>query len=211
LPEEVKHSPNAVVIDKFGRTNLRGKFAGGDAAGLEQSVVAAIGSGKYAAVAIHEFLQKGTFDNTHLVDKQRIGYKGSFSMGKYLKGESWRKSEEGFHVIQKEHLNLDYFKPEPRIERPQLPIKSRKENFREVDLGYSREEAMKEAARCFNCAVCTECDNCFIFCPDMAVQKLAEGGYQIQLDYCKGCGICAVECPRGVITMKYEQSFASIK
>jgi Pyruvate/2-oxoacid:ferredoxin oxidoreductase delta subunit len=38
-------------------------------------------------------------------------------------------------------------------------------------------------------------------CPDAAVVKLPGGGYRFDLDYCKGCGICAEECPTGRIGM----------
>ena len=29
-------------------------------------------------------------------------------------------------------------------------------------------------------------------------------GYEIDLDYCKGCGICVAECPCGAIGMEPE-------
>ena len=43
--------------------------------------------------------------------------------------------------------------------------------------------------------VCTQCMLCFIFCPDTSV--LVENGEMVgfDLDHCKGCGICAAECP----------------
>jgi Pyruvate/2-oxoacid:ferredoxin oxidoreductase delta subunit len=44
-------------------------------------------------------------------------------------------------------------------------------------------------------------------CPDNAVIKLEPAGayaYAIDLDYCKGCGICARECPAGAIEMRPE-------
>ena len=62
-------------------------------------------------------------------------------------------------------------------------------------------KAFEEAGRCFSCGVCSECDNCYNFCPDMSVIKTADG-YHVNLDYCKGCGICAQECPGGSIKMK---------
>jgi NADPH-dependent glutamate synthase beta subunit-like oxidoreductase/Pyruvate/2-oxoacid:ferredoxin oxidoreductase delta subunit len=64
-------------------------------------------------------------------------------------------------------------------------------------------QALAEAARCFSCGRCTFCDNCFHFCPDMAVRRVA-GGYAIDADYCKGCGLCVEECPTGSIAMQEE-------
>jgi len=62
------------------------------------------------------------------------------------------------------------------------------------------ESVATEAGRCFFCGVCTSCDNCYNFCPDLAVIKTVDG-YQANLDFCKGCGICAAECPCGSIGM----------
>ena len=44
---------------------------------------------------------------------------------------------------------------------------------------------------------CIDCDNCIIFCPDSSVNKQ----HDINYDYCKGCGICAHECPSDAIEM----------
>jgi Pyruvate/2-oxoacid:ferredoxin oxidoreductase delta subunit len=47
--------------------------------------------------------------------------------------------------------------------------------------------------------------NCYGVCPDNAVIKLGPGmGFEFNLDYCKGCGICAQECPCGAIQMTPE-------
>jgi NADPH-dependent glutamate synthase beta subunit-like oxidoreductase/Pyruvate/2-oxoacid:ferredoxin oxidoreductase delta subunit len=64
-------------------------------------------------------------------------------------------------------------------------------------------QALAEAARCFSCGECTFCDNCLVSCPDMAVKR-ANGGYAIDGDYCKGCGLCVAECPTGSIAMAEE-------
>ena len=53
---------------------------------------------------------------------------------------------------------------------------------------------------------CTDCLRCWILCPDSAV--LVEEGKMAGFDYdhCKGCGICARECPpkAQAIEMKLE-------
>lgn len=67
----------------------------------------------------------------------------------------------------------------------------------------SSAQALAEAARCFSCGQCTLCDNCLVACPDMAVKR-ANGGYAIDGDYCKGCGLCVAECPAGAIAMAEE-------
>jgi 2-oxoacid:acceptor oxidoreductase delta subunit (pyruvate/2-ketoisovalerate family) len=48
------------------------------------------------------------------------------------------------------------------------------------------------------------CDNCYGVCPDNAIIKLADGQYAVDYDYCKGCGLCAAECPCGAIEMEPE-------
>ncbi len=51
------------------------------------------------------------------------------------------------------------------------------------------------------------CGLCWIYCPDMAVKLIEENGkysYEYNLDYCKGCGICANQCPTNSIKMEGE-------
>ncbi len=72
--------------------------------------------------------------------------------------------------------------------------------------GLTEENALFEARRCMSCGNCFECDNCYGVCPDSAVVKLGAGkGYEFNYDYCKGCGVCAQECPCGHIRMIPEQ------
>lgn len=51
---------------------------------------------------------------------------------------------------------------------------------------------------------CVKCGQCFIFCPDMVYTRNEEGYYVQNYYYCKGCGICAHECPVHCIKMVEE-------
>ena len=48
---------------------------------------------------------------------------------------------------------------------------------------------------------CTQCLICWIFCPDSSVQVEDGKVVSFDLDHCKGCGICAHECPSDAISM----------
>ncbi|MCK9195695.1 MAG: 4Fe-4S binding protein [Syntrophales bacterium] len=46
------------------------------------------------------------------------------------------------------------------------------------------------------------CFLCWLYCPEGVVKATIP--VEIDLDYCKGCGICAEECPAKAITMVRE-------
>ena len=48
---------------------------------------------------------------------------------------------------------------------------------------------------------CNECLVCWIYCPEACISKQL----RIDYNYCKGCGICAAECPRNAIAMVKEE------
>ena len=52
---------------------------------------------------------------------------------------------------------------------------------------------------------CIKCGVCYIFCPEGCIQETAEGHFEADLFYCKGCGICAKECWPKAITMVEEE------
>jgi Pyruvate/2-oxoacid:ferredoxin oxidoreductase delta subunit len=39
-----------------------------------------------------------------------------------------------------------------------------------------------------------------VYCPDGIIHR-RDGAYEVDRDYCKGCGICVVECPRAAMEM----------
>jgi len=176
LSERLETSTGIVMNNPRGLLERAGIFIGGDAQTGPSTVIDAIASGKKAARAIMH----------------------------YLKADRAQTEAKLFEEVPFERLNLEYFTLQPRSEAPYLPIAERMKSFSEVKGPLSLEQALKEARRCFSCGVCNFCDNCRIFCPDVAVSR-KNGAYEIDLEYCKGCGICAQECPRGVISLIEEE------
>jgi len=106
-----------------------------------------------------------------------------------------------------DRLHPWYYSDAPPTVRDRLESVRRLSTFDEVVHGLDEETALFEARRCLSCGNCFECDNCYGMCPDNAVIKLGPGQrYTIDLDYCKGCGICAAECPCGAISMVPEET-----
>jgi NADPH-dependent glutamate synthase beta subunit-like oxidoreductase len=154
-------------------TGHPGIFAGGDMVPAERNVTVAVGHGKKAARQIDAWLRMRQADVP-------------------AKHES----------ATFERLNPWYYSDAPKTVRPQLDIARRTSSFDEVQGGLTEDNALFEARRCLSCGNCFECDNCYGVCPDNAVIKLGPGKrFQFNLDYCKGCGICASECPCGAIEM----------
>lgn len=52
---------------------------------------------------------------------------------------------------------------------------------------------------------CTKCGFCFLYCPEGTIQENSDGYYNINYTYCKGCGVCAHECPSKAIDMIMEK------
>lgn len=55
-----------------------------------------------------------------------------------------------------------------------------------------------DKAKCVNCLLC------WIYCPDSAIIR-REKWVEVNYEHCKGCGICAHECPTKAIEMVEEQ------
>ncbi len=55
-----------------------------------------------------------------------------------------------------------------------------------------------------NQAACIKCLICWIDCPEATIIRNSDDSVEVNYDYCKGCGICAAECPVKAIEMKEE-------
>ena len=77
--------------------------------------------------------------------------------------------------------------------------------FGEAAPVFTLEEARAEAMRCTAASPCLYCDVCQLMCPDLAITRGEDGQILIDLEYCKGCGLCAHYCPRGAIEMVVDE------
>jgi 2-oxoacid:acceptor oxidoreductase delta subunit (pyruvate/2-ketoisovalerate family) len=175
---------------------------GGDLTNETKNVAQAIASGKQAAVVLDTYFERGIDQIKPRLETCRVGNGPALSMEAYLEGSRGLRSP---HIVQYEEINTDYFHFETRAAQPRLSLEVRRGSFNEIDLKIDVDSALREAGRCFNCGLCDECDNCYVFCPDAAIirGKHMENRH-INYDYCKGCGVCAAECPRNAVIMGEE-------
>jgi 2-oxoacid:acceptor oxidoreductase delta subunit (pyruvate/2-ketoisovalerate family) len=200
LPKGMERREGIVLTQRDGSTGIKGIFAGGDLTSKQRTVAHAIGSGKKAALAIDCYL-KG-MDSEEAIRQILIGEGPSLSIFRHLHpGERMMNP----HVVTFEELNMDYFEPSKRYTESKGLVKKRIKGFEEVTSTFTEGIALEEAERCFSCGTCNECENCYVFCPDASIIKTKQIlSHQVDYDFCKGCGICFSECPRGVISLKEE-------
>ena len=169
----LEFTDGVVKVDRNMMTGRAGIFAGGDMVPSERTVTVAIGHGKKAARNIDAWLRGGQYS-----------------------------APEKHELATPERLNTWYYTDAPQTVQPALDIARRQSSFDEVVGGLDERNALFEARRCLSCGNCFECDNCYGVCPDNAVIKLGPGQrFEFNYDYCKGCGMCAAECPCGAIAM----------
>ncbi len=154
-------------------TGYPGIFAGGDMVPSERTVTVAVGHGKKAARHIDAWLRGGEY-----------------------------APPPKHELAQFDKLNTYYYSDAPKMMSPVLDLIRRQSTFDEVQGALDETNAQFEARRCLSCGNCFECDNCYGVCPDNAVIKFGPGNrFEFNYDYCKGCGLCAAECPCGAIKM----------
>lgn len=173
----VNQQNQLIEVDDCQATGGAGIFACGDAASFQRYLSGAIGGGRRAARGMERFLEGRREEDSGTSAPREVSFK---------------------------EINTFYFPIAARAERKGVDPGVRLKDFREVRVALAEEEARAQADRCFSCGHCLKCDNCYYFCPDLAVVRdpSPEKVYGIQDRYCKGCGLCVEECPRGAIVLK---------
>ena len=170
------------------RTTVEGIFACGDVVTGPGTAIAAIAGGHKVAAEAMAYLQ-----------------------GEQLQGSAsrWYKLDDLPQELLPKLEKID------RVAVALAPARQRKNDFRQVELGYLEEEALAESRRCLNCTAgarvdeqkCVACLNCLRICPFAApeVKDVAS----MRLEICQACGLCASECPAQAIVIN-RHGFANL-
>ena len=129
------------------QTSKQGVFAGGDAVTGPWIAIEAVAAGKEAAISIDRYLR-----------------------GKDL--QEGRKKPD-IEKAQFEEVYADQPKA-PRARMETIPLEERRRTFSEVKKGFTEEEAKREALRCLNCGLCSECLQCVAICKAGAINHQME-------------------------------------
>ncbi len=190
-----------VIVDPENfMTNKKGVFAGGDFVTGPRNAIEVIGDGRKVAIAID----------------------------KYLSGDKERKFDYFFMDKDPVRRDPEYYETTPRKEQDSLSMDVRWDINKEVELGFSRDNAAKEAERCLLCHYnifiddqkCVLCGGCIDICPYNCImmvsrEKVESGGIlegeipedwdavmAIDEEKCVRCGLCVKRCPVDAIKMR---------
>lgn len=182
--EVLEQRPNSTFAcdkDTLQSTKNEKIFVAGDASGESVIAIQALATGRRAAQSVIRFLR-----------------------GENLR--SGRELKDTWTYETKLQMPVDWDAiTGQREDMQELDPKKRIRSFDEVALGYTKEEAEREAARCRQC----ECKFCmkecimlndYTECPKSLFKKYLEEGYE-NLDHmiaysCNECSQCTLKCPK---------------
>jgi NADPH-dependent glutamate synthase beta subunit-like oxidoreductase len=162
-----------IKVDDEGATKVDSIWAGGDVTSLDL-VTTAVGHGRRAAEAI------------------------------VRRFSGIPAEEDGMPIIRTDKMLLDHYEKQERGEPTAIDVDQRMASVDlEVNLGFSQDEVVGEARRCMSCGYCFDCEKCWMYCQDQAIEKPLERGqlYPFKMVNCTGCKKCAEICPCGFIEM----------
>ncbi len=204
-----------------GKTN---HFAGGDII-RPFLLTTAIGNGWVAAEGIDQYLAGKDLVKRPKVDKHHFDLMARMDQSG-LAPKAWNREPargtsaadwalhnydfRGDHdVVDVKDQFLGHFAYTPQTQRDEKHIAPGNVvgNFEERLIRLAEDKVKAESKRCMSCGLCFECDNCVVFCPQTAVQRVRPKersvGRYVTTEYskCIGCHICYDVCPTGYIQM----------
>lgn len=144
-----------VTVDRVTlQTTAPDVFVAGDLAHGTKLLIDAVASGKHAARSIYQFLTGRRLEEE--------------KMTSHIVLDRYRR-ERGYESIRR--VDVPTIEPEERLEHP--------ENV--VEIGYTKEQAMREASRCLDCGVtpvfdgtrCVLCGGCVDVCPTQCLKLVS--------------------------------------
>ena len=179
-------------------TTAPGVFVAGDLAHGTRLLIDAVASGKAAARSVYRYLTGRTITLEQTTAHVEL---------------PMYQRERGYESIRR--VPVPVSEPHERLERPDKP----------VELGYTRDQAMREASRCLDCGVtpvfdgarCVLCGGCADVCPTQCLKLVPLSDLGIEVagmnaendsailkdeDRCIRCALCAWRCPVEAITME---------
>ncbi len=155
-----------------------------------------------------------------VIQAMATGRKVAESVKRYLNGENLtegRKEEDTSSYKTKLENTVDWSNYNTRVDMSELDKLTRINSFDEVELGYTKEEAIKESSRCKQC----ECRHCmkecimlndFTYSPKELFGEYLEKGYK-GMDHniafsCNDCGQCTIKCPKD---LNLRENFIAMK
>jgi len=143
-----KLSSMGLETDEEMMTSMPGVFVAGDVRrGTTFFVVDAIGEGHHVARCIDRYLR----------GSEGIQEPPRLPIATFTKEEVAEKMEIGWAADA------------GRTKTRTIPAEERVNNFNEVDLSFTEEEAQTEAERCLRCGICSECLECLSACDRGAI------------------------------------------
>jgi formate dehydrogenase (NADP+) beta subunit len=182
-PEPVR---GEIDIDDRGRvvynnramtTSRKGVFGCGEMTMGPGTAVQAMANGRVAAQAIARHLEGAPFDSAELTETPVLD-----KLDEKVAGE----------IDKCERLAIPMMSPEERVR-----------HFKQAELGYDVETAIREARRCLTCAagacqdeeLCVHCLTCVRICPYDVPVVGDDGKVIVRNDQCQACGLCLSACP----------------
>lgn len=123
------------------QTSIPGIFAGGDMFTGPSIAVEAVAAGQQAAISIEKYLLGEVLTENRPVKPS---------------GKDWKPIPAKPFVAA-------------RATMPTLPVPERINNYKEIETGFSAEQAQTEASRCVDCGGCCECKLCLDQCKAGAI------------------------------------------